>query len=206
MAAATLAGCGDDLPTAPDDSFVPVSPVTLEVRLPWSEFASNLRIFGGFGRPNELRSTVIADQFEGVMDAHTLIRFADYPVSATVLDSLGTERVDENLTFRGAILHILFDTTSNSNGDRTASLRASLITESWDARAATWEVARGLERCADGMVGARRRSGHVPRLGHMGSCGTSGYGLHRADCGGRRGPGRHDAAWAGAEDFLAEPG
>ncbi len=142
MAAAALAGCSDDLPTAPDDSFVPVSPVTLEVRLPWSEFASNLRVFGGFGRPHELRAPVIANQFEGAMDAHTLIRLEEYPTAVTVVDSLGTSRVDTDLTLLDATLYLVFDTTSNTNGDRTVQLRVARITEGWDTETATWEVAR----------------------------------------------------------------
>ena len=38
--------CSEQLPTGVDDDLLPDRPVTLEVRLPWGDFASNLEVFG----------------------------------------------------------------------------------------------------------------------------------------------------------------
>ena len=39
---ATFAACENEVPTALDEGLLPVKPVTLEVRLPWSQFATRL--------------------------------------------------------------------------------------------------------------------------------------------------------------------
>ena len=137
--AAGLSACADELPTATHPA-TPVAPVTFEVRLPWSAFASNLRVMGGFGRPDQVGAGLLANQFAGKLDARTLARFPEFPVSVSVLDTLGTTRTDTLLTFIGANVLVQFDTTSATNSG-PVFLRVDRVDREWDERSATWQLA-----------------------------------------------------------------
>ena len=60
-----LVGCEEQLPVAIGDQALPGEPVTIEITVPWSDFASNLEVFGGYGSPEDLGSGVLANQYEG---------------------------------------------------------------------------------------------------------------------------------------------
>jgi hypothetical protein len=149
LVAGVLAGCGDDFPTATHPT-APVDPVTFEVRLPWSAFASNLRVLSGFGTPgdvffsdgerNQKPDGLLAHQFAGELEARTLVRFPNLPRSLSVLDSLGTTRPDTALNFIGSNLIVHFDTTSKTNTG-PVFLRVDRVDAPWDASSATWELA-----------------------------------------------------------------
>ena len=136
-----LAGCDDQLPTAVDEDLLPASLVTFEVRLPWSEFASNLRVLGGFGRAYELSRGYLADGYRGTMTAHTLLHLNEFPLGATVRDTTGVTQLDTMLTFIQGELMVRFDTVTSTNIVGDVLLTGSLPLTSWHARTATWETA-----------------------------------------------------------------
>ena len=140
LLAAVLGACQDQLPTAVGPALAPVRPLTFEVILPWSEFVSDARVLGGFGRPVQTGSGLVAHEFGGEVEAHTLVRMAEFPRAANVVDSLGTTRKDTLLTFLDATLFVTFDTTSNSSTG-SVTLQLERILEPWDARTAGWELA-----------------------------------------------------------------
>jgi hypothetical protein len=136
LAGATLVACADELPTA-THPLTPVDPVTFEVRLPWSQFASSLRVLGGFGHPSDTRTGLLAHEYAGKLEARTLVRFPNFPRSISALDSLGTTRTDTAMTFIGANVLVRFDTTV-VKGTGPIFLRLDRINSGWDAASVTW--------------------------------------------------------------------
>lgn len=138
-----LAGCSDDVPTALDDGQMPLSPTTVEVRIPFSEFGRDVQVFGGFGRASELGQqgiAFVARDFEGALTARTLARLHSFPARIETVDSTGTTRGDENFAMVGGRIIVWFDSTASSN-EGPVSLSAGSIETSWDPRSATWDLA-----------------------------------------------------------------
>ncbi|MGE0159077.1 MAG: hypothetical protein AB7T31_06650 [Gemmatimonadales bacterium] len=131
-----LAACGEEVATGPDDSQLPVEPVTVSLQLDWDEFASNLQVFGGYGRVDDMSSTVIARAYDGV-EARTLVRFGSIPRSALVRDSTNTLRTDSALTFVDAYVVVLVDQAASTNGG-VVQLGFGQTLERWDAATANW--------------------------------------------------------------------
>lgn len=140
LAAAVLAGCQDEVPLVVGPALSPVDPLTFEVILPWSEFASEARVFGGFGRASETGRGVLAHEFAGTLEARTLVRLQPFPDVVEVLDSLGTVLPDTAVAFFSASLIVTFDTTSHTNTGPVL-LEVGRIAQEWDPRTATWELA-----------------------------------------------------------------
>jgi len=135
-----LVGCEEQLPTAVGDQDLPGEPVTVEILIPWSDFASNLEIFGGYGSPEDLGSGVLANQYEGTLDARTLMRFSAFPSVVTARDATGATRPDSSIVFTGGRLVTFFDTIASTNtGPVSMALGATQV--EWDGTTTTWDFA-----------------------------------------------------------------
>ncbi|HET9948546.1 MAG TPA: hypothetical protein VFQ22_06470, partial [Longimicrobiales bacterium] len=143
LAAVTLlaaAACQQDAPLAVDDSQLPREPVTARIELPWSEFGSNLEVYGGYGRPLDVNAGYLAHAHQGALEARTLLRFGPYPRSATVRDANGALRTDNDIWFYQGYVMLRFDTAaSNPSGVVTIGLGATQV--EWHPRSASWEAA-----------------------------------------------------------------
>lgn len=135
-----LGACDEELPLGVVGTDLPAQPITVEVEIPWSDFASDLEVFGGFGSPAELGQGFVANQFANTLDARTLVRFTGYPGAVTVRDTTGAQRPDSSITFIGGRLVAFFDTLASTNtGAVTLGLGA--LQQEWDPTTATWEAA-----------------------------------------------------------------
>lgn len=132
--------CQEELPTAALENLVPVDAVSVEVVLPFEEFGSNLRVYGGFGSPAELSYGVMAHQYEGELEARTLIGLRPYPTVATVPDSTGATRPDSSLAFVGGKVVVFFDTLASIQ-DGPVDVGVGAVETSWNVRSASWTVA-----------------------------------------------------------------
>lgn len=132
--------CQEISPTTVDEGLLPPEPATVEVRLPWDDFASGLEVLGGYGSPLELGSGVAAHEFAGTLEARTLVRFSGYPRQASVRDSTGSTRLDTLLTFTGGRVVALLDTVASTN-EGPVTLALGALQQEWDARTATWRMA-----------------------------------------------------------------
>jgi hypothetical protein len=140
LAAVFASACSEEIPVGLAEGALPGEPVTIEVDIPWSEFASNLEVFGGYGSPRDLQQGFIALDFADTLDARTLLRFRALPSVATVRDTTGATRPDSSLAFVGARLVAFFDTLASTNtGPVNLSLRA--MTTQWDPTTASWDFA-----------------------------------------------------------------
>ena len=133
---ATLAACQNEIPTALDEGLLPVKPVTLEVRLPWSQFATSAQVVGGFGRADEVGVGTIANAFGGILNARTLL----HPVLPQTADPLG-DFTPDSLTqiVEGSFLLRLNPTASSNQGPVTVAVGRT--TTHWDAGSASWRLA-----------------------------------------------------------------
>lgn len=132
--------CGERTPTSLDPDLVPSTPTSVEVRLPWEAFGSNLRVDGGYGTVHELGTGMVARSFGGVLDARTLVRFTTLPTTASVTDSSGTSRTDTLLTLRGGRVVAFIDTLASvTPGPVTLELGA--VAQRWHAASASWSLA-----------------------------------------------------------------
>ncbi len=135
-----LLACQEELPTAGREDFVPVDAVTVEVTLPFDEFAEDLEIFGGYGSPSQLAYGLVAHEYEDSLEARTLVGWWPLPEVATVRDSTGSSRPDSSLTFIGGRVVALFDTLASIHGD-TVEMAVAGVRQPWHYGSVDWEVA-----------------------------------------------------------------
>lgn len=150
LAAAVLPfACQEQLPTSEREDLVP-SGIVVDVVLPFGEFASDLRVYGGFGRTSERAGGFVAHQFGAgagaggeplpALDSRTLVRLGAYPASASVRDTAGTLRQDSSISFASGRIVAVFDTVG-SVLPGPVEVVAHEIGESWDHATATWSHA-----------------------------------------------------------------
>lgn len=139
LAVLGLAACEEDVPTSVDPDLFPVTPRTVELVLPWSSFGADLDVIGGFGTPTELFIGVLANDFEGVLDARTLARYNAPPDTLFVQDAQGTT-VRSKLSYKGGSIFLRFDTLS-ARVDGPVTVVAGATQAEWHPPTATWTIA-----------------------------------------------------------------
>lgn len=132
-----LAACEERAPTGIDVLPLPPEPVTLEVTVPWSQFASNLELFSGYSGPEDLDEAILAHDFADTLEARTLIRWGPYPTQASVRDASGTLRTDLNLRYLDGYVAVYFDRAASTPAG-TVDLALSAIEQDWHPSTATW--------------------------------------------------------------------
>jgi len=129
--------CTERSPSGPDDSQIPDPPATITLRIPWASFGSNLRVYGGYGAPDEMNTATIAKSYGGV-DSRALFSFAAFPSGTQVRDTATDNLVaDTALTYIDAYVVAQFDTIATTIVD-TLTLEFGQTAESWDAATASW--------------------------------------------------------------------
>lgn len=133
-----LAGCTQETPTEIGGPLLPGTDVrTFEVILEADQFLQNDTAFSGYAQAFDANFLLLARNFEGVVDANTLIRFGRPPGSLQVRDSAGTVRPDTLPRYPTGALVIRID-TARSRGPATLALYRTA--ENFDAGTATWTV------------------------------------------------------------------
>jgi hypothetical protein len=140
LACAALS-CKEDVPMGLSDDLLPGAPTTIEVRLPWEQFASKLEVFGGFGTPWEKGTGLIAKDYKGLLQAHTLGRWETVSLGVFVRDPL-TQQVSEtsDVHFSGGQLVVFFDAKASAPGG-PVTVSARQLTQPFDPITATWTLA-----------------------------------------------------------------
>lgn len=136
LALVAFAACTEKSPSGPDDSQLPAEPVTVTLQIDWDDFASNLQVYGGYGTPDDLSTTLVARGFGG-MEARTLLRFAPYRITAQVRDSVGNLRTDTALTIIDAYVVALFDSVATV-APGLVTLQLGQMQEDWHSPSANW--------------------------------------------------------------------
>ncbi|HEX9936317.1 MAG TPA: hypothetical protein VGB15_04320 [Longimicrobium sp.] len=134
------AACKDQTPTLTGDPFFPGGsrPVTLEVIVPAGQFLQPLGVFQGYESARTLGQVVIANQYQGALNANAL---QDYDVPDTLTYSQsGTTRTDAAFSIRSARLVIAVDSLGSLRGTPT-TIQLYRVAQAFDSVSATWELA-----------------------------------------------------------------
>lgn len=133
-----LGGCEEDDPTGISPDLIPVTPVTISVEIPWERVGTEARLFDGFGGPSEAAELVLANGFDGRLDARVLARIRAFENVVQVPDSTG-QTGPTSLTIVGGRVVTRLDTTDAAAGG--VSLQGSRVVTEWDPATATWSLA-----------------------------------------------------------------
>jgi hypothetical protein len=132
-------GCADGIPTSEDGGLVPVESTTVELRLPFSQFATDFQLFGGYGTTARLPDAIIANDWGGTVDSRALMRFSALPNQIFVRPPEGGATVPDSLFVPvSAEMIVGFDTTTVF-GEGPFTIGAYSVQEVWDLQTATWE-------------------------------------------------------------------
>jgi len=132
-------GCADGIPTSEDGGLVPVESTTVEVRLPFSQFATDFQLFGGYGTTASLPDAIIASDWGGSVDSRALMRFGVLPSQIFVTPPEGGATVPDSLFVPVSAELILSMDTAAASGERFFTIGAYSIQEVWDVQTASWE-------------------------------------------------------------------
>lgn len=136
--AAGIVACGETSPTSTDDDRLVIEARTVGLILPWSVWGGQVKVYGGFGSPDDLANMVLANAFETDLHSRGLVQWGPYPSIVTVRDSLGENRQDSTLTVIGGYVVARIDTlASTSTGP--VEIGIARVTEDWHSPTATWE-------------------------------------------------------------------
>jgi hypothetical protein len=137
--AALAAACTEEDPTDIGGPLVPSgNVVTYEVILSPDQYLEFDTAFGGYVKAGETTMKLIARNFEGVLNANSLVRYGGLPTVIQVRDT-GTSTVirpDSAPQFSGYLL-IRVDTARSRGAGRIGVYRAG---EHWDPASATWSL------------------------------------------------------------------
>ena len=138
--AALSAACADETPTLSGEGAFPGAavPVTLEMVVPASEFAELLGTFSGYTSAADAPYLVVANQYQGALDAHGLAGFPRFPTTYTYRRD-GVDKADGQFTYRDSRLVLKVDTTGVSATPFT--IQVWQATQDWHGNSATWTLA-----------------------------------------------------------------
>jgi hypothetical protein len=129
-------GCGEESPTEAGGPLLPGEVRSFEVILDASRYLIGDTAFSGYGTPFDVQYYVVANGFDGALDAHMLTPFR-MPAAIAVRDSAGVVRSDSApIYFSGEILFRVDSILSSSKGPLETELLR--IAEPFDAPSATW--------------------------------------------------------------------
>jgi hypothetical protein len=134
------AACKDQTPTLSGDEFFPGGgrPVTLEVIVPASQYLHTVGTFTGFENPRAFSEMVVANQYQGVLNAHGLEHF-HFPDSLTYSQS-GTSKLDTLYGVRRADLVLTVDSLGSLTSG-TTTVQAYRVAQKYDVATVTWDSA-----------------------------------------------------------------
>lgn len=141
LALLALTGCANDVPTATGTELFPAGTemTTVDLVLPASEFLTGDTVYDGFSSVRSVNYLLVANQFDGALDAHTLVRFGAFPDSVTYTSGSSTV-TDSVFTYGTGRVTALIDTLA-SVPSTSVVLRLYALEQPWDSSSATWQNA-----------------------------------------------------------------
>jgi hypothetical protein len=134
-----VSACTDEAPTDVGDDLLPSGDVrTFEVLLDPASFLTYDTTFTGYTAPRTAPFTIIANKFEGVLDANSLFRFGSPPRIINVRNAAGTTVVDSAPHYFAGRLVLRIDSLT-SDANPPVRFRAFQTAEAWD-ESATWTL------------------------------------------------------------------
>ncbi len=137
-----FSGCTDEIPTSEGGGDIPVDAVSYELHLPFESFGRDFQVFGGFGTQADLPGAVVAHEWQGELEARTLIRFGGLPATVDARPPDGEEdetEASEYVPVSGQVV-IRFD-PDRVEGGSLFELEGGSTQTDWHRRSASWEMA-----------------------------------------------------------------
>lgn len=137
---AAVAGCQDELPTATGTDLFPpgVEPTTVELTVAADQFLEEAGRFTDYTDFRDAGFLLVANDFGGILEAHTLARFTGLPATVTY-EQADTSATDSAFVFGSGRVVAPVDTLATSEGPVTLQLWS--LAQSWDAGSVSWELA-----------------------------------------------------------------
>lgn len=132
-----LMGCGDEDPTGVGSSLLGPGVRTFEVILDAADFLQSDTTYDNFGQLRDSQFRIIANDFAGELDAHTLFRISR-PFTVTWEHPDGGIQTDSLRSIRGATVTVIVDSVASTAGP--VEVEVLPVTESWDRGSVTWEL------------------------------------------------------------------
>lgn len=145
LACATLlslpaVACTDDPPTATGGDLFPGSlPSTFQVVLPADSFFRNLGSFSGYTDVGDVAYQLVANRFDGGLQANTLVKLAAFPTSFNYTQG-GVARSDTLATLGAGSLVVRLDSLA-STASGPLELQLWQVGQAFDPATATWTMA-----------------------------------------------------------------
>jgi hypothetical protein len=138
LGVAMMAGCRDEIPTVtgPDQFPAALSPTTIELILPATDFLSGGTVFDAFTRPAGVGYLMAADRFDGALTARSLARLAPFPDTVVFTAADATVRTETDFQYVGGRMLATVD-AAGSSAPGPVTLRLWAAAEAWD-ETATW--------------------------------------------------------------------
>src|SRR5688572_30200235 len=134
-----IAACTEEEPTDVGDNLIPSGDVrTFEVILNPADFIEYDTTFAGYSSAQDAVFGIVANKFEGVVDANLLIRMAEPLRVISVRNSAGTVVPDSNPQYFAGRMVIKIDTL-RTDSDVPVSFAAYKTAEEWQF-SATWTL------------------------------------------------------------------
>lgn len=132
-----VAGCGDEDPTEVGSVLIGEGVRTFEVVLDASEFLQSDTTYDQIGNLLQSPFRLLASEFEGELDAHTLFR-VNVPATVSYQDTGGVTVTDSTPVYLGGRLTLVMDSVAST--PRPVSIEVRPVTESWDPGSVTWTL------------------------------------------------------------------
>lgn len=135
-----LAACENEIPTATGSDLFPdgLSPTTVQVEFGGAGLLLREEVYAGFGDPRFAPFMLVANDFDGILDAHPIFRV---PVPDSVSYSVsGAARREEIQTYRGARFVLEVDSLASAPA-QTSRILLWELAQPWDSATVTWENA-----------------------------------------------------------------
>jgi hypothetical protein len=135
-----VAGCQDEIPTA-TSGLLPTDarPTTVEWVVPASEFAAEVGQFGGFNNALDAPYLLVANRFDGVLEAHTLARLTDFPATVTFTLN-GAAQTDSAFVYGAGRVVARVDTAASTSAG-PVTLQLWSLAQPWDPASVSWTYA-----------------------------------------------------------------
>lgn len=147
LALASLGGCSDELPTIGGQDRFPDgrAPTTIELILAGSDVLVWGAVYDDFADPRDAAYLLVAEDFDGELDAHSLARFRNFPDAVTYTAG-GTSRTDSTFEYVSGEVTTVVNPNA-STGEATRLLLWS-VEQAWDSSRVTWTNASDAEAWA----------------------------------------------------------
>jgi hypothetical protein len=134
---AGAAACKDESPVLTGDPFFPDGrPVTMEALLPAAEFLQLRGSFTNYTTSTAVPYAIVANQFDGALNAHALVRFGLVFPKVLEYTYNGTSVRDSLYVVQSA--RVVLSVDSTDSGSTIVPLSLHRILEDWDALDVTW--------------------------------------------------------------------